>query len=351
MSKGDLYKECKTKRLLVAEPFSLSSEAEAGAWRKGFVDKQIASDVQCLCFPQPLLALLAHGVSSDGIVINVGHKETTVVPCLNGKAYRECASRSEGLGAVRLTELLLDELSSRNRDVVMGREELTWCRDMKERYCAVSPAPLHAVDELEEPSIELYCHEQRLELGQERYRVPEMLFQPGQEGLPGLVFSAVSRVAASRPPLDRTSVWQRLLGSVVVVGGTAELQGLHERLQADLRACLENPDFRELHALLVKPNVRVLRPSSATCSPKHAVFHGAEIAAVIACARGLFRDREQTSDQPIQHRHQQPRKFPTAVKLPRRLRHLTNRMCSRAFAGRGTAFFRRAHSASAKVTA
>lgn len=339
VNSGDLHKERQERRVLIAEPFSISSEAEATAWRKSFVDKQLASDVQCLCFPQPLLALLAHGVSADGIVINVGHKETIIVPCLNGQVYRECSSRSVSLGAVRLTELLLDQLSSRNRDVVMGTEELTWCRDMKERYCAVSPAPLHAGDDSEEPSIELYCHEQRLELGQERYRVPEILFQPGQEGLPGLVINAVTSVAASSAPQDRTSVWQRLLSSVIVVGGTAELQGLHERLEADLRDCLEKPEFRKLNGLVVKPNVHVRRPLSTTCSPKHAVFHGAEIAAVMACAHGLFRDRGRSTDQPTKQQQRRPRKVPTAVKLPRRLRHLTNRMCSRALPGFGTAFF------------
>ncbi|EXJ59666.1 hypothetical protein A1O7_03812 [Cladophialophora yegresii CBS 114405] len=69
-------------------------------------------------------------------------------------------------------------------------------------------------------------------LGNERFSVPEILFSPSdigskQPGLPDIVMQSLSVL----PPLVQAT----MLSNVLVVGGTAKIPGLVERLQAELR--------------------------------------------------------------------------------------------------------------------
>lgn len=64
-------------------------------------------------------------------------------------------------------------------------------------------------------------------LGNERFTVPELLFNPGdvgmkQAGLPETVFQSLSGL----PP----GLWPAMLANILVVGGNAKIQGFVERL-------------------------------------------------------------------------------------------------------------------------
>jgi actin-related protein 6 len=70
-------------------------------------------------------------------------------------------------------------------------------------------------------------------LGNERFTIPEILFHPGdtgskQPGLPDVVLQSLSVL----PPLIQAT----LLSNVLVTGGTANLPGMVERLQDELRS-------------------------------------------------------------------------------------------------------------------
>ena len=64
-------------------------------------------------------------------------------------------------------------------------------------------------------------------LGNERFTVPELLFNPGdvgmkQEGLPGTVMQSLSGL----PP----GLWPAMLANILVVGGTSKIGGFMARL-------------------------------------------------------------------------------------------------------------------------
>ena len=77
------------------------------------------------------------------------------------------------------------------------------------------------------------AHEESFPLGNERFVVPELLFNPSdigmsQAGLPEVVVQSLSTLPAS--------LWPVLLANVIVVGGNAKIPGFVERLQSELRA-------------------------------------------------------------------------------------------------------------------
>ncbi|KAG8630957.1 hypothetical protein KVT40_000097 [Elsinoe batatas] len=76
--------------------------------------------------------------------------------------------------------------------------------------------------------------EESFPLSTERFVPPELLFSPhslvslSQSGLPGTIMQSLA-------PLPR-SLWQGLLGNIVLVGGNALLPGFRERLEEEVRA-------------------------------------------------------------------------------------------------------------------
>jgi len=272
--------------LIVGEPFGLLSAEEAAEWREAFLLPQLPVGTPCLSLPQPLLALLAHGAGTDGIVVNLGQREVVAVPCLGGRTCREAACCQEGIGGAMLTNRLYQQLFRRGFDV-----ELTCCRDLKESHCFVAPRELRSAGEQElellAPPIEVSCGGLRLQLGIERCSVPEeVLFPAGRQGLPGLVLTAASRAVVRLPRSERPAAWGRLLAGVIVVGGTSELPGLRGRLQAELRARTKAQDFLAAEQLPEAPEVVVLQPSVGPGGTS--VVRGGHLAAVATCALGLL---------------------------------------------------------------
>ncbi|KAL8824043.1 MAG: hypothetical protein Q9191_005340 [Dirinaria sp. TL-2023a] len=69
-------------------------------------------------------------------------------------------------------------------------------------------------------------------LGNERFIVPELIFNPGdvgmkQAGLPAVVFQSLSGL----PP----GLWPAMLANILVVGGNSKIQGFVERLETEIR--------------------------------------------------------------------------------------------------------------------
>ncbi|CAK0821687.1 unnamed protein product [Prorocentrum cordatum] len=290
--------------VFVSEPFDLPSDSAAEAWRRDFVQPQLPEGVTCVFLPQPLLALLAHGIVDDGIVVNIGHRETTAVPCLGGRILRDAASSNPRLGSALLTKLML-VLVGRRQGVDLGSgpddewDLLMECRELKERHCCValeaplrgrplSPDAVEDVGPQDQAPVEVPFAGATALLGSERYLVPEALFWPLSGSLPQLVLEAAARAAAAAGPCeDRDAVWSRLLGSVVVVGGAAELPGLRARLAKELRERVAQRGFQESRQLSRAPCVEVRVPlEELACSPKSAVLRGGQLAAVAAMAAG-----------------------------------------------------------------
>lgn len=280
----------RTIPMLVGEPFNMMSPTDAAAWRDGFVAPQLASGTRCTYCPQPLLALLAHGCHQDGVVMNIGQREVVVAPCLDGRVCYEAIRVQQGMGASMLTQVMLELLVARNEGVDWGM--LTWCRDLKEKHCEVAPRPLAGEDgeRLQQclpTPVEVRNGSLRLRLGLERFQVPEVLFQRGRASLPALTLQAVKIVLASQPPGSRQSVAQRLLRSIVVVGGTAELPGMHDRLQRELETRLQDMEWACLRQGGSSPEVCVRPPPPGVCEPRTAVLRGGQLMVLATCAAQL----------------------------------------------------------------
>lgn len=279
-------------QLLILEPFNLATEAEVLHWRRDFLQPQIPRGSAALCVPQPLAALLAHTASPDGIVVNLGQREGVAVPILDRKLLRIAVMRRDSLGAAGLTQALLERLVDRR--VGISHDMLTWCRDIKEKHCAVWPSRLAAEASIGEviEGVEVTCEGRQIQLGRERYLVPEILFREGGQGLPGMILKAVECAVSTYPKELRPSLWGRLLSSVVVVGGSADFPGLRPRLEHELTALLSNPDFITPRGLPRPVGVKVLSPLSGVDGGRFAVLRGGQLAAFAACAAALGQSLE-----------------------------------------------------------
>ena len=71
-----------------------------------------------------------------------------------------------------------------------------------------------------------------LTLGNQRIKVPELLFNPGDIGMKeGGIPEVVMQSLYALPP----GLWPVMLANIVVVGGTAKFEGFTERLEAEIR--------------------------------------------------------------------------------------------------------------------
>lgn len=213
--------------------------------------------------PQPREALL---------VVDAGHSHTTITPILRGQPIHRAIRRLD-IGGKLLTNRLKETISLRHFSLM---DEPHLVGQIKEDACYVSldfagdlartwrdgsGKKSARVDDItldyvlpdyhtttrghtrpHDPSRAAAATATRLAgageqdsfpLGNERFAVPELLFNPtdlgmAQAGLPEAIVQSVSALPEG--------LWPVMLANVVVVGGTAGLPGFVERLEEELRA-------------------------------------------------------------------------------------------------------------------
>jgi hypothetical protein len=130
----------------------------------------------------------------------------------------------------------------------LRNDDMTWCRDMKEEYCFVqlpgkeTPAPV----EVARPRAEALAHRTCL-LDSERWLVPEALFTPTRFGIDARSITAVliaaATAAAGAFPKHtghvQPGIFERLLTSIVVVGGASGLPNLRRRIEIDVSGAVK----------------------------------------------------------------------------------------------------------------
>jgi actin-related protein 6 len=221
------------------------------------------------------------------LVVDVGYSYSTVMPVFKGRPLHRAVRRLD-FGGKHLTNLLKEVISVRHFDLHQDTKvvndikedvcfvsddfrrdlEKTWKGNKKRIEVSTARISEHAMD-VDHPSSEAQelrvdyilpdgvrlqrgfsrpCSaglaslkkraqadpeaEISMTLANERFTIPEILFSPGdvgskQPGLPDIIMQSLSML----PPLVQAT----MLSNVLVVGGTAKLPGLVERLEAELR--------------------------------------------------------------------------------------------------------------------
>ncbi|XP_071727938.1 actin-related protein 8-like [Rutidosis leptorrhynchoides] len=181
---------------------------------------------------QAILSLFAARKTS-GILVNIGFHQTSIVPILHGKIMHKVGVEPLGVGALKLTGYLREQMQHRN----LHFSSLYTVRTLKEKLCYVAVDYGAELRKDTEASYDVPV-EGRFTLSQERYRTGEILFQPRIAGLSAIgLHQAVALCieqchAAGLTPEDS---WFK---TIVLAGGTACLPGLVERLDKELRFLL-----------------------------------------------------------------------------------------------------------------
>jgi len=270
-------------RVVVGLPFD-AAVGPAGSLRERKLSeeqnsRQLLQEQALRCtvvVPQPVLALTAHR-RRTGFVINIGQAQTIGVAVLDGEVVAGATCRL-GIGSAQLTQVMLRLLMMKHAWV--SQVHMTFARDLKEKYCCVSRFRLRGQGEDHrvlpiasdaEPvtvAASQQWHTRQLELSDERQIVPEVLFEPlvGERdagldtGLHHLCVRGM-RLAAEIAGVD-VGVFS---SSIAVVGGTASIQGLGERLEKEVQGLLSQTEDGDAP-------VQVL---DCPCERKHAIWYGA----------------------------------------------------------------------------
>lgn len=206
------------------------------------------------------------------LVIDSGYSYTTITPCYRGRPIQRAISRVD-FGGKQLTNLLKETISLRHFDL---HQDTKIVNDIKEDVCFVSmdikqdlerfwkgskistaqsddirldyilPDGMDIIRGFSRPhnpsnlaarkramaSAQPGSDEVSMTLANERFSIPEIIFNPSdlgskQPGLADAIVNALSRI----PPL----IQAMMLANTLVVGGTAKIPGFIERLEQELR--------------------------------------------------------------------------------------------------------------------
>ncbi|KAI9101969.1 actin-like protein ARP6 [Phlyctochytrium arcticum] len=188
------------------------------------------------------------------LVVDSGHSHTHIIPTIGGEPVWEAVKRID-VGGKLLTNCLKEAISFRQWDMM---NETMLINEIKERCCFVSSnfsADLKRTKALD-PALQLkyvlpnssisspagfvlasetevHPDWQLLELNNERFTVPELLFHPSdigidQAGLAEAIVQSVKEIEIE---------WQGLMYSnILLTGGCMSLPGVRERLETALRS-------------------------------------------------------------------------------------------------------------------
>ncbi|GAB2284823.1 Actin-like protein arp8, partial [Dionaea muscipula] len=177
---------------------------------------------------QATLALYAARKTS-GIVVNVGFQQTSIVPILHGKVMCKVGVESVGMGALKLTEFLREQLQQKN----IYFESLYIIRELKEKMCYVAFDYKSELSKNTQASYEI-SREGVFTLSEERFQTGEILFQPRMAGVRAMGLHQAVALCMDHCRDAELMCDESWFKTVVLSGGTACLPGLAERLEKEL---------------------------------------------------------------------------------------------------------------------
>jgi len=192
----------------------------------------------CYCEVPAVLGIYASG-RSTGIVTDIGEGVCSIVPIYEGYMTWSAANRRD-FGGGDITEELRVCLTE-NGHALSNTYDRELVREIKERLCYVSKDYELDSAQVKPSGISDYTLPDGhvITLGSERFRCPEILFQPALFGIekPG-IHELIYKTIMSCDIDTRKYLW----GNLVFIGGSTLFPGFGARIEKELTK-LAPPDF------------------------------------------------------------------------------------------------------------
>lgn len=183
--------------------------------------------------PSAVLSLYTSG-RENGLTVQSGDRTTSIVPISQGSVYLPGVVTMP-FGGRDVTDYLMKILSERGYAFTTTAEREI-VRDLKEKLCYVAE---DFDTEMSRANYSSECERnyelpdgQVITIGNERFRSPEILFQPS---MIGLETNGIARSIASSISKSPVELRKDLTSNIVLAGGNTMFEGISERLLSALQ--------------------------------------------------------------------------------------------------------------------